>query len=64
MLVRDEVALPSVDPVQLDGDLSSGPVLTSHHGSSSGGFAHNVFVNAAKELFSQDKDKLQWKTLR
>ncbi|XP_071542141.1 cytosolic Fe-S cluster assembly factor narfl isoform X2 [Panulirus ornatus] len=64
MLDRDKVVLPSVSPVQLDDDLSSGPVMTSHPGSSSGGYAHNVFVNAAKELFSEDKEKLQWKTLR
>ncbi|KAK8730600.1 hypothetical protein OTU49_007829 [Cherax quadricarinatus] len=64
MLLRDQVELPSVDPVELDSDLSSGPVLTSHHGSSSGGYAHHVFISAARELFDLDQDKLQWKTLR
>ncbi|XP_042240301.1 cytosolic Fe-S cluster assembly factor narfl-like isoform X2 [Homarus americanus] len=64
MLIRDQVDITSVSPVSLDVDLSSGPVLTSHHGSSSGGYAHNVFISAAKELFNQDQDKLQWKTLR
>ncbi|XP_069167151.1 cytosolic Fe-S cluster assembly factor narfl [Procambarus clarkii] len=64
MLSRDEVDLPRVPPVPLDGDLSSGPVLTSHQGSPSGGYAHNVFITAAKQLFGQDQDMLQWKTLR
>lgn len=64
MLTQDQVHLPSIDPILLDGDLSSGPVMTSHPGSSSGGYAHNVFVNAAKELFNQEQNNLQWKTLR
>lgn len=64
MLSRDEVDLTSVEAVPLDGDLSSGPVLTSHPGSASGGYAHTVFVNAAKELFHQEQNNLEWKTLR
>lgn len=64
MLLNDEVELASLDLTPLDSDLSSGPHLTSHPGSSSGGYAHNIFVRAAKELFNQDIDELQWKVLR
>lgn len=64
MFARDEVDLSQAQPASLDGDLSSGPTLTSHPGSSSGGYAHHVFVNAARELFNQDINQLQWKTLR
>lgn len=64
MLLRDEVELASLDSTPLDSDLSSGPHLTSHPGSSSGGYAHNIFIRAAKELFNQDIDELHWKVLR
>lgn len=64
MLLKDEVELGSLDLTPLDSDLSSGPNLTSHPGSSSGGYAHNIFIRAAKELFNQDLDDLQWKVLR
>lgn len=64
MLVRDQVELVTLAPCPLDGDLSSGPQLTSHPGSSSGGYAHSIFINAAKELFNQETDDLQWKILR
>ncbi|KAK7067080.1 hypothetical protein SK128_025288, partial [Halocaridina rubra] len=64
MLERDNVNLTQIQPVPLDGDLSSGPSLISAPGSGSGGYAHHVFVNAAKELFGQDVSNLQWKVLR
>lgn len=64
MLVRDQVDLMTLEPSPLDGDLSSGQHLTSHPGSSSGGYAHNVFVRTAKELFNQEIDDLHWKILR
>ncbi|KAG0716324.1 Cytosolic Fe-S cluster assembly factor NARFL [Chionoecetes opilio] len=64
MLIRDEIELAALDPSPLEGDLSSGPQLTSHPGSSSGGYAHNILVRAAKELFNQDIDDLHWKILR
>lgn len=64
MLLRDQVELVTLSPCSLDGDLTSGSQLTSHPGSSSGGYAHSIFVKAAKELFNQEIDDLQWKILR
>ncbi|KAK3886746.1 hypothetical protein Pcinc_009122 [Petrolisthes cinctipes] len=64
MLIRDDITLPSFNSSPLDTDLSSGSMITSHPGSASGGYAHNVFIHAAKELFDKDQDKLEWKTLR
>lgn len=64
MLLRDQVELHSLNLTPLDKDLSSDPYLTSHPGSSSGGYAYNIFTRTAKELFNQDIDELQWKVLR
>lgn len=38
--------------------------LYAHPGSGSGGYAHNVLVHAAKELFGIQLNDLQWKTVR
>ena len=48
--------LPSLPSTKLDSLLSSTTpsAWLSNHGSGSGGFAENVFVAAAKELFDQD----------
>lgn len=64
MLLRDQVDLSTVAPSPLDTDLSSGPKLTSHEGSGSGGYAHHVFISAAKQLFDKDSNQLEWKTMR
>lgn len=64
MLLRDQVDLSAVTPSPLDTDLSSGPKLTSHEGSGSGGYAHHVFISAAKQLFDKDSNQLEWKTMR
>ncbi|XP_066984193.1 cytosolic Fe-S cluster assembly factor narfl isoform X2 [Macrobrachium rosenbergii] len=64
MLIRDKVDLSQITEVPLDENLSSGTRLLSHPGSGAGGYAHHIFINAAKELFQQDVKELQWKTLR
>ena len=64
MLIKDKVNLTTLDNTPLDLELSSGPTLKNHEGSSSGGYAHHVFINAAKELFNQQPENLQWKILR
>ncbi|XP_076043435.1 cytosolic Fe-S cluster assembly factor narfl [Oratosquilla oratoria] len=64
MLLRDGVVLDSLDGRSLDTDLSGGEVLTSHEGSSSGGYAHHLFLHAAQEVFGQEVDTIRWNTLR
>lgn len=38
--------------------------LFTNSGSGSGGYAHHIFCNAAKELFNINTDKVEFKPLR
>lgn len=40
------------------------PALVRYRGSGSGGYADHVFQYAAKELFGEECDKLEYKNLR
>ncbi|CAL4105050.1 unnamed protein product [Meganyctiphanes norvegica] len=64
MLQRDNVVLSSVESCNLDTALSLRPTLTSHSGGGAGGYAHHLFIHAAKELFQQDVENINWKILR
>jgi len=64
MLLRDNIVLSSVESCNLDAALSLRPTLTSHLGGGSGGYAHHVFIHAAKNLFQQDIEQMNWKILR
>ena len=64
MMLRDNVDLSQMSSTPLDLELSSGSTITSHEGSSSGGYAEYIFKTAAKELFNKNPNNLSWKTLR
>lgn len=40
------------------------PKLTRHIGSGSGGYADNIFIYATKELFDQELQSVNYKSLR
>uniref|UniRef100_A0A8C6TGN4 Nuclear prelamin A recognition factor-like n=1 Tax=Neogobius melanostomus TaxID=47308 RepID=A0A8C6TGN4_9GOBI len=66
MLEEENVSLTDVTPMPLDTLFSnvSGNEYLSHAGSSSGGYLHHVFINAAKRLFGEEIKELTYKTLR
>ncbi|KAK7940326.1 hypothetical protein WMY93_003652 [Mugilogobius chulae] len=66
MLEEENVSLKDVTPAPLDTLFShvSGNEFLSHAGSSSGGYLHHVFINAAKQLFGEEIKQLTYKTLR
>lgn len=41
-----------------------GDEFLSHSGGGSGGYLHNVFIHAAKQLFGEGVKELTYKTLR
>lgn len=45
-------------------DSESYPQLTSHIGSGSGGYADDIFIYAAKELFGMNVQNIEYKNLR
>ncbi|KAJ8933935.1 hypothetical protein NQ314_013691 [Rhamnusium bicolor] len=70
MLQKDEISLDSLEnsafsqPWLLKEDHDVTPSLTRHIGSGSGGFADHIFRYAAKELFGEELEKLEYKSLR
>lgn len=70
MLIKDGISLDSLDkstfsqPWLLKSDCEISPLLTRHIGSGSGGYADHIFRYAAKELFGEEIEKLEYKNLR
>ncbi|XP_074028044.1 probable cytosolic Fe-S cluster assembly factor GI11683 [Leptinotarsa decemlineata] len=70
MMDKDGVSLGSLPDSKLsqpwiskpDSDVA--PSLTRHIGSSSGGYADHIFKYAARELFGEECDNLEYKSLR
>ena len=59
--LKDETPSP-IDP--LIGEASFATFFTRNRGSGSGGYAENVLLHAVKELFNDDLDRIEFKTLR
>lgn len=70
MLVKDGISLSNLDnaafsqPWLLSDDKEVDPSLQRHIGSGSGGYADNIFKYAAKEIFGEEVQHLEYKTLR
>lgn len=70
MLAKDDINLSTLDngffsqPWLLKDDHGKLPVLHRNIGSGSGGYSDNVFIYAAKELFGQDIQNVNYKSLR
>ncbi|XP_076026752.1 cytosolic Fe-S cluster assembly factor narfl [Genypterus blacodes] len=66
MLEEDKVILTDVEPAPLDAMFSNvcGDEFLSHSGGGSGGYLHNVFIHAAKQLFGEGVQELTYKILR
>lgn len=66
MLEDKNVSLNDVTPMPLDTLFSNvcADEYLSHAGSSSGGYLHHVFIDAAKQLFGEEIKDLKYKTLR
>ncbi|KAM3864306.1 cytosolic Fe-S cluster assembly factor narfl [Diretmus argenteus] len=66
MLEEENVSLSDMEPAPLDAMFSSvhGDEFLSHAGSSSGGYLHQVFTYAAKQLFGEGVEELTYKTLK
>jgi len=68
LLVKQGIIFNDIIPEQFDTGMNnitedSHNLLTSS-GSGSGGYAHHIFCNAAKELFNINIDKVEFKPLR
>ena len=63
MLEEDGISLPSLPPLPLSPLLSSGS-LSSHRGSSSGGYADFVLVYLARTIYGIELENIEWKKLR
>ncbi|KAB7498135.1 Cytosolic Fe-S cluster assembly factor NARFL [Armadillidium nasatum] len=61
---KDGIDVNTIPCMPLDTEFSMCQTLLSHDGSGSGGFAHHVFIYAAKHLFDIEEIDLNWKTLR
>lgn len=70
MLIKDGISLDSLDnstfsqPWLLKNDHEINPLLTRHIGSGSGGYADHIFRYVAQELFGEEIEKLDYKSLR
>ncbi|XP_069569564.1 cytosolic Fe-S cluster assembly factor narfl [Brachyistius frenatus] len=66
MLEEKNLSLNDVEPAAPDAMFSSvcGDEFLSHAGSGSGGYLHNVFTYAAKQLFGEQVKELTYKILR
>eukprot|EP00058_Branchiostoma_floridae_P010022 XP_002595510.1 hypothetical protein BRAFLDRAFT_118961 [Branchiostoma floridae] len=66
MLEKEGISLVDVTPADLDTMFSSmsGAELLSHSGGGSGGYLEHIFRYAARELFEQDVQSVNYKTLR
>ncbi|KAJ8960017.1 hypothetical protein NQ318_009453 [Aromia moschata] len=70
MLEKDGISLDSLDnstisqPWFVKGNNEISPFLTKHVGSGSGGYADYIFKYAAEELFGEDIENLEYKSLR
>ena len=67
MLKEKDIDLKLLASTSPDSELSflnEKGMLLSHRGSSSGGYLEHVFIRAAKTLFDEDRDEIQYKCLR
>ncbi|XP_019646366.1 PREDICTED: cytosolic Fe-S cluster assembly factor narfl-like isoform X1 [Branchiostoma belcheri] len=66
MLEKEGISLVDVTPADLDTLFSSTPgaELLSHSGGGSGGYLEHIFRYAARELFGQDVQSVNYRTLR
>jgi len=66
MLSEDNLNLPDLDSLPLDnfGSETKMTSIKTNRGSGSGGFTENLFIAAAKELFGEDVDDVEYKILK
>lgn len=65
MLDTESLSLNNVKPSPLDYPWGlPKSTLTANDGSGSGGYAHSIFKYAAKQLFNQEINQLEFKNLR
>lgn len=68
MLENDEVNLADLETDGKDNDMEfftpGNDSLRNHFGGGSGGYLHHVFSHAAGDLFQQELENIQYKTLR
>jgi len=67
MLSEDNLNLPELDTMPLDtlgSESISKTSIKTNRGSGSGGFTENLFIAAAKELFGEDVNGIQYKILK
>jgi len=68
LLVKQDIIFDDIVPVNFDTVINNltedNYNLFTNSGSGSGGYAHHIFCNAAKELFNINIDKVEFKPLR
>jgi len=68
LLVKQDIIFNDIVPEKFDTGMNN--ITEDNHnlftssGSGSGGYAHHIFCNAAKELFNINIDKVEFKPLR
>lgn len=68
LLIKQDIIFDDIVPVNFDTVINNltqdNHNLVTNSGSGSGGYAHHIFCNAAKELFNINIDKVEFKPLR
>jgi len=68
LLIKQDINFDDIVPVNFDTVINNltqdNYNLVTNSGSGSGGYAHYIFCNAAKELFNINIDKVEFKPLR
>ena len=64
MLNEDNIDMHYVINSPLDSLQGESTVIKTNYGSGSGGFTENTFVNAVKELFGEEVQEVQYKTMK